>query len=100
MLTVSKDSKDEMFNLSAGPLRELLSELIEQGLVNGNPSAMDADRSAQDNSRNLGSDARLEDLNNRRLGRERGHHRPQSATSGASDAGGDWFVTSGGNLLP
>ncbi len=68
-LTVAKGGNVDRFGLAAGPLREMLSELIEQGFVNGNASAMDDDRSAQDNTRNLASDARLADLNDLRLGR-------------------------------
>jgi len=58
------------FGLGPEQLREMLAGFIEQDLVNGNATAMDDDRSAPDNSRNLASDARLADLNHLRFGRQ------------------------------
>jgi diguanylate cyclase (GGDEF)-like protein len=66
---VPKGAAEGMFGLNSEQLREMLAEFIEQGLVNGNATAMDDDRSFPDNSRNLASDVRLRDLNDLRFGR-------------------------------
>jgi diguanylate cyclase (GGDEF)-like protein len=69
VVAVPKGSTEGMFGLAVDPLREMLAGFIEQDLVNGNATAMDDDRSAPDNNRNLASDARLADLNHLRFGR-------------------------------
>jgi diguanylate cyclase (GGDEF)-like protein len=57
-----------MYGLGTDALREMLAELIEEGLVNSNASAMAEDHS-RDMTRNIASDERLTDLNRLRLGK-------------------------------
>jgi diguanylate cyclase (GGDEF)-like protein len=68
-MTVPHGSDVTMFGLSSAPLRAMLLDLIEEGIVNSNASAaeMIADERM---SENLGSLQRMVDLNLVRLGRE------------------------------
>jgi diguanylate cyclase (GGDEF)-like protein len=62
-IEVPKNATIEMFGLGATPLREMFAELIEQGFVNGNATAMDRDW-VGGASRDLAGEVRRDDLIN------------------------------------
>ena len=72
IVQVPRGSEAVHFGMASGPLREMLAEFIEQGFVNGNASAMDnVDTGSPGLARrthNLASEARINDLNDLRLG--------------------------------
>ncbi len=67
-IKVPKNTNLSLFGMPSRLLREMLAELIEQGLVNGNASAMDDDRDGADTAHNIAMLSRVNDLNALRLG--------------------------------